>query len=65
MEHHFHLEEQHTQRALDNCVAFGAIFPGKPETEHQANEYLIVEDIIKATQIYALSIYELLKINII
>lgn len=49
-------------RALDNCVAFGAIFPGKPETEHQANEYLIVEDIIKATQIYALSIYELLKI---
>ncbi|HBF4283676.1 TPA: dipeptidase PepV [Clostridioides difficile] len=49
-------------RALDNCVAFGAIFPGKPETEHQANEYLIVEDIIKAAQIYALSIYELLKI---
>lgn len=48
-------------RALDNCVAFGCVFPGKPKTEHQANEYIEVADIMKATQIYALSVYELLK----
>ncbi|WP_027702111.1 M20 family metallopeptidase [Metaclostridioides mangenotii] len=49
-------------RALDNCVAFGSIFPGSPETEHQANEFAIISDIVKATKIYALAIYELLKI---
>lgn len=48
-------------RALDNCVAFGSVFPGKPKTEHQANEYIIIEDLMKATEIYALAVYELLK----
>ncbi|HSQ90235.1 MAG TPA: hypothetical protein VLM92_15690, partial [Romboutsia sp.] len=48
-------------RALDNCVAFGSVFPGKPKTEHQANEYISIEDLMKATEIYALSVYELLK----
>ena len=48
-------------RALDNCVAFGSVFPGKPKTEHQANEYIFVDDLMKATEIYALSVYELLK----
>lgn len=48
-------------RALDNCVAFGCVFPGKPKTEHQANEYIEISDIMKATQIYALSVNELLK----
>ncbi|WP_042274761.1 M20 family metallopeptidase [[Clostridium] dakarense] len=48
-------------RALDNCVAFGSVFPGKPKTEHQANEYIIISDLMKATEIYALSVYELLK----
>lgn len=49
-------------RALDNCVAFGSIFPGSPETEHQVNEFAIINDIVKASKIYALAIYELLKI---
>lgn len=48
-------------RALDNCVAFGCVFPGKPKTEHQANEYIDIEDIMKATKIYSLAVYELLK----
>lgn len=48
-------------RALDNCVAFGSVFPGKPKTEHQANEYISIEDLTKAVEIYALSVYELLK----
>lgn len=48
-------------RALDNCVAFGCVFPGKPKTEHQVNEYIEISDIMKATQIYSLAVYELLK----
>lgn len=48
-------------RALDNCVAFGSVFPGKPKVEHQANEYIDIDDLMRATEIYALSVYELLQ----
>lgn len=48
-------------RALDNCVAFGSVFPGKPKIEHQANEYISIKDLTKAVEIYALAVYELLK----
>jgi succinyl-diaminopimelate desuccinylase len=48
-------------RAMDNCVAFGAVFPGKPKTEHQTNEYVDVKDLIKSAEIYAYAIYELLQ----
>jgi len=39
-------------RAIDNCVAFGAILPCKPKTEHQPNEYVVLEDIKTAMEIY-------------
>lgn len=48
-------------RAINNCVAFGAIFPGSEKTEHQPNEYIPKKDLIKATEIYALSLYELTR----
>ncbi|OPJ54794.1 dipeptidase PepV [Alkalithermobacter paradoxus] len=48
-------------RAIDNCVAFGSVFPGKPKVEHQANEYIVIDDLIKASKIYASAIYELTK----
>lgn len=48
-------------RALDVGVAFGAIFPGKEETAHQKNEYIEVEDLLKATSIYTQAIFELAK----
>ncbi len=48
-------------RALDNCVAFGSVFPNREKTEHQPNEHIIIEDLIKASEIYGLSVYELLK----
>jgi predicted dipeptidase len=48
-------------RAIDNCVAFGAIFPWGKKTEHQPNEYVEIKDIIKATEIYALTLYELTR----
>lgn len=48
-------------RAMDNCVAFGPIFPHTDKTEHEVNEYITLEDLMKATEIYALAIYELTK----
>jgi predicted dipeptidase len=48
-------------RAIDNCVAFGAIMPGKVKTAHQPNEHIILEDIFTAFEIYTKAIYNLLK----
>lgn len=48
-------------RAIDNCVAFGAIFPWGEKTEHQPNEYVEIKDMVKATEIYALTLYELTR----
>ncbi|MFA6939540.1 MAG: Sapep family Mn(2+)-dependent dipeptidase [Clostridiaceae bacterium] len=47
-------------RSMENCVAFGAVFPGKPKTEHQTNEYIDVIDLMKSAEIYAHAIYQLL-----
>ena len=44
-------------KALDNCVAFGAMFPFDEKTEHQENERVDIKNMIKATEIYALAIY--------
>lgn len=46
-------------RAVDNCVAFGPIFPGKMVTAHQTDEFIEVDDLLKAAAIYAQAIYEL------
>lgn len=48
-------------RALDNFVAFGALFPGEEELFHQKNEYISIDSLKKATLIYAETIYELCK----
>ncbi|WP_010283623.1 dipeptidase PepV [Bacillus timonensis] len=46
-------------RFIKNGVAFGAVFPGKPMTAHQKNEYIEIDDLLKATAIYAHAIYRL------
>ncbi|WP_042142011.1 dipeptidase PepV [Paucisalibacillus sp. EB02] len=48
-------------RALDKGVAFGAMFPGREDVMHQKDEYAIIEDLFKASAIYAQAIYELAK----
>lgn len=48
-------------RSLKTGVAFGPLFPGKPEVAHQKNEYIEIEDLLKATAIYAQAIFELAK----
>lgn len=48
-------------RSLKAGVAFGPLFPGKEELAHQKDEYIEIDDLIKATAIYAQAIYELAK----
>lgn len=48
-------------RVLDTGVAFGPLFPGSAETAHQRDEYIDVDELLKATAIYAQAIYELAK----
>ena len=48
-------------RAIDNCVAFGALFPGEILTEHQPNERADLRNLYKAMEIYAHAIHELTR----
>lgn len=46
-------------RTMPNCVAFGALFPGAQQTEHQANEAAVLDDLYRAMDIYAEVVYRL------
>ncbi|MBK5246267.1 MAG: dipeptidase PepV [Peptostreptococcaceae bacterium] len=46
-------------RATDNIVAFGATFPGEEEVAHQKNEYISIDNLMRAAKIYAEAIYKL------
>lgn len=48
-------------RSLDVGVAFGMLFPGRPDCAHQRDEHVFIEDMLKATALYAQAIYELAK----
>jgi succinyl-diaminopimelate desuccinylase len=48
-------------RALPNCIAFGPHFLDKPTFIHQKNEFIDLDDLIKATIIYTEALYELAK----
>ncbi len=46
-------------RAIDNAVAFGAKFSDDEALEHQKNEYIKIESLMKATKIYTDAIFSL------
>ena len=48
-------------RAFENCVSFGANFPGDTDMCHQANEFIDIDKLILSCKIYAKAIYELSK----
>jgi len=48
-------------RSLSSGVAFGPLFPGRDDIAHQKDEYMYIDDLVKATAIYAQAIYELAK----
>ncbi|MGI2326299.1 dipeptidase PepV [Planococcus sp. YIM B11945] len=46
-------------RVLDKGVAFGMLFPGEADVAHQLDEFVEIENLVKATAIYAEAIYQL------
>jgi acetylornithine deacetylase/succinyl-diaminopimelate desuccinylase-like protein len=48
-------------RAMNNCVAFGALMPGELLTEHQPNERAVLANLYAAMEIYAYAIHALLS----
>lgn len=48
-------------RIISRGVAYGALFPGRENVMHQANEYMFIEDIFKSAAIYADAIYRCIK----
>jgi len=48
-------------RAFDNCVSFGANMPGDKDMCHQVDEFIKIDNLITACQIYAEAIYKLTR----
>ena len=48
-------------RAMKKGVAFGPLFPGAPDSAHQQDEHILLEDMLKAIAIYAEALYLLTK----
>jgi predicted dipeptidase len=48
-------------RAIQNCVAFGALTFDELLTEHQPNERVVLKNLYKAMEIYAQAVYELTR----
>ena len=46
-------------RTMENCVAYGALFPDALQTEHQSNERAKLDDLYRAMEIYAETIRRL------
>lgn len=49
-------------RLMDGIVAYGPLFPGRESTVHQPNEYIYVDELEKAKDIYALALKNMLAI---
>lgn len=48
-------------RSLKKAVAFGPLMPNREDVVHKPNEYIEIEDLLKATAIYAEAIYHLTR----
>lgn len=46
-------------RAFENCVSFGAMKPDGKDMCHQVDEYIKIQDLLDACNMYAQAIYEL------
>lgn len=48
-------------RVMKKGVAFGMLYPGEADVAHQADEFVVVENLVKAAAIYAEAIAKLAK----
>ena len=46
-------------RAMENIVAYGPMFPGRELTEHQKNEYILIDDLVRLRLIYREALKEI------
>ena len=46
-------------RAFDNCISFGANFPGDKDMCHQTNEFISIDKLLLSCKIYAKAILAL------
>lgn len=51
-------------RAMPGIVAFGPMQPGRETTEHQKDEYMLLEDLYQAREIYRLTIEKLANLEV-
>ncbi len=48
-------------RAFDNCIAYGPTMPNEEDMCHQVDEYIDIDTLMLATEIYCEAIFELAK----
>lgn len=48
-------------KMMKNIVAFGPLLPGREDTLHQLDEYILIEDLMTCARIYANAMIELAK----
>lgn len=48
-------------RAFDNCISFGANFPGDQDMCHQTNEFIDIDKLVLSCKIYAKAILSLIN----
>ncbi|HSL87193.1 MAG TPA: Sapep family Mn(2+)-dependent dipeptidase [Bacteroidales bacterium] len=48
-------------KVMENIVAFGPLLPGREDTLHQLDEYILIEDLMTCARIYANAMIELAK----
>lgn len=48
-------------KSMPNILAFGPVFPGEEAREHQSDEYITVDNLVKNARIIAAAMYELAK----
>lgn len=49
-------------KAMENIIAFGPVFPGEESREHQADEYIALDNIERLCRIYAQAFQNLLAL---
>lgn len=48
-------------KVIPGGVAYGPVMPGAPETAHQADEFISIDDLLLLVKIYARAMYELAR----
>lgn len=48
-------------KTMKNCVAFGCKFPGTDNRIHNANEFVVIDELLLQVELYVNAILELIR----